>query len=291
MNGMLLKIVVAPFVALGILLLGGCAVGSDGGGGVGGKTIDHRCAKLSAIPQTAINQAKSSLHIAYGHTSHGNQLIVGMNGIVGWSGGGAMYSYNDGGAGGALDLRNQPFSGASDLGNPNYTAWEAATRDYLDSHAEINVVIWSWCGQADTTAANINLYLSLMSGLEASYPGVTFVYMTGHLNGSGLSGNLHLRNQQIRDYCSAHDKFLYDFEDIESYDPDGTYFGDKNPHDTCEYDLPGGGSGNWAVEWQNAHTETVDWFNCSPDHTQPVNGNLKGFAAWWLWARIAGWEG
>ena len=67
-----------------------------------------------------------------------------------------------------------------------------------------------------------------MSGLEKDYPYVRFVYMTGHTNGTGLSGNLHLRNQQIRDYCNANKKILYDFEDIESYDPDGKYFGDKN---------------------------------------------------------------
>ena len=29
----------------------------------------------------------------------------------------------------------------------------------------------------------------------------------------------------------------------------------------------------------------------SPAHTQALNGNLKAYAAWWLWARLGGWNG
>jgi len=125
-----------------------------------------------------------------------------------------------------------------------------------------------------------------MSGLEVDYLDVRFVYMTGHTDGSGLTGNLHVRNQQIRDYCEANDKILYDFEDIESYDPDGTYFGDRNVTDSCAYD-----GGNWAIEWQNSHTQGVDWYDCDSAHSEPLNANLKAYAAWWLWARLAGWDG
>ena len=46
--------------------------------------IDHRHTDISLIPQTAIEQAKTDLHIAYGHTSHGSQLTTGMTGLVGF---------------------------------------------------------------------------------------------------------------------------------------------------------------------------------------------------------------
>ncbi len=62
--------------------------------------------------------------------------------------------------------------------------------------------------------------------------------------------------------------------------------GDKHSTDTYDYD-----GGNWAMEWQDSHTEGVYWYYCSPAHTQPLNGNLKAYAAWWLWARLAGWAG
>ena len=35
--------------------------------------------------------------------------------------------------------------------------------------------MWSWCGQANTTEENMQIYLDLMSGLEADYPDVTFI--------------------------------------------------------------------------------------------------------------------
>jgi len=254
--------------------------------------VDHNCTDLSLIPEQWIERAKSDLHIAYGHTSHGSQLTTGMAGLVGFRG--VLYGFNNGGTGGALDLRDTPFSGAHDLGNPDRTAWEAATRNYLDATPGVNVVIWSWCGQVSSASeSDINTYLTLMSGLETDYPNVKFVYMTGHLDGTGLTGNLHLRNEQIRSFCRANGKILYDFADIETYDPDGTYFGDKIANDGCYYDTDGNGSrdGNWAIEWQNSHTEGVDWYNCSSAHSQPLNANLKAYAAWWLWARLAGWSG
>ena len=44
--------------------------------------IDHHCTDISAIPLEAIMAAKANLHIAYGHTSHGSQLVSGMNGLI-----------------------------------------------------------------------------------------------------------------------------------------------------------------------------------------------------------------
>ncbi len=132
-----------------------------------------------------------------------------------------------------------------------------------------------------------------MTSLESDYPGVKFVYMTGHLDGTGLTGNLHLRNEQIRNYCKNNNKILYDFADIECYNPDGIYFGDRKPNDACDYDTNSDGSldGNWATEWQNAHTLGTDWYSCSSAHSQPLNANRKAYAAWWLWARLGGWDG
>ena len=254
--------------------------------------IDHLSTDLNQIPESALNRARHTLHIAYGHTSHGSQLITGMQGLVDFAG--DQYQFNTGGTAGALDLWDTPFSGASDLGNPDRTSWADATRNFLDDHPDYNVIIWSWCGQVSSaTEDDIDTYLDLMTDLEDDYPDVMFVYMTGHVDGTGLDGNLHLRNEQIRDYCRNNDKILYDFADIEVWDPDGTYFGDKIPNDNCDYDSDDNGTrdGNWAIEWQDAHTEGVDWYDCSSAHSQPLNANLKAYAAWWLWARLAGWDG
>jgi len=154
-----------------------------------------------------------------------------------------------------------------------------------------NVIIWSWCGGvSDNTQAGIKTYLDAMSDLEEQYPDVTLVYMTGHLDGSGVDGNLNKRNNQIRDYCEENNKFLFDFADIESYDPDGNYFLNKGANDGCYYN-----GGNWADEWlaANPFSDLADWvYQCgSCAHSQRLNCVLKGGAFWWLMARIAGWEG
>jgi hypothetical protein len=252
--------------------------------------IDHTTTKLNSIPSAWITSAKQNLHIAYGHTSHGSQLTDGMTGLVSFKG--TSYSWNNGGTGGALDLHDYAMSG--DLGAPDWTTWASLTRTYLAANKDVNVIIWAWCGEVSSaTEANITTYLNLMTSLENDFKNVKFVYMTGHLDGTGLTGNLHLRNEQIRSFCKSNDKVLFDFADIECYNPDGVYFGDKKPNDACDYDKNGDGvlEGNWATEWQNAHVQGTDWYSCSSAHSQPINANQKAYAAWWLWARLAGWDG
>ncbi|MBF0225318.1 MAG: DNRLRE domain-containing protein [Desulfobacterales bacterium] len=256
--------------------------------------VDHTSTNIKQIPQSAIEQAKQSLHIAYGHTSHGSQLTTGMTSLVGFMNGLGypenLYSWNESGNNNSLDLDDYAMGG--DVGY--YPQWVNNTRAYLDTHPDVNVIIWSWCGQVSdrTEQGMIDTYLNPMNQLETDYPNVTFVYMTGHSDGTGLSGNVHLRNQQIRNYCTSNNKVLYDFYDIELYNPDGNYFGDKLVNDACDYDSDGNGTqdANWAIEWQDSHTENIDWYNCSSAHSQPLNANQKAYAAWWLWARLAGWN-
>jgi hypothetical protein len=260
--------------------------------------IDHRYTDITLIPQAAIEQAKATLHIAYGHTSHGSQLTTGMTGLVAFANGHGLglalpddiFAWNNGGTGGALDLHDDALGG--DVGY--YPQWVNNTRAYLDNsaHADVNVIIWSWCGQVGGKYAAGTLtseYLTPMAQLEADYPNVKFVYMTGHADIWDDADN-KAANQMIRDYCTSHDKILYDFADIEHYDPDGTFF--EYVNDSCDYYDGAGGNllGNWATEWQAQHTEGVDWYDCSSAHSQPLNANRKAYAAWWLWAELAGWN-
>ncbi len=91
----------------------------------------------------------------------------------------------------------------------------------------------------------------------------------------------------IRDHCAANGKILFDFMDIECYDPDGKFF--EFPSDNCDYYASATGEklGNWAIEWQESHTEGVDWYTCEAAHSEPLNANRKAYAAWALWAALA----
>ncbi|HKM94256.1 MAG TPA: hypothetical protein VJY41_11440 [Prolixibacteraceae bacterium] len=257
--------------------------------------IDHNCINISSVPLEYINGAKQKLVIAYGHTSHGSQLITGMSKLdkfmsgKGYANGTFNYSSDD--KNNTLQLRDNPFDNASDLGNPDRSEWASATRKYLNDKPQVNVIMWSWCGQAGwASTSEIDLYLSLMEQLESDFPKVKFVYMTGHLDGSGEEGKLNKNNKRIREYCRTNNKILYDFADIESFDPDGkTNYMKLNANDNCDYTTPGNEDRNWAIDWQNSHTKGLDWYECSVAHSQDLVGNLKAFAAWWLFARLAGW--
>lgn len=262
----------------------------------GGKTpviADHNCIDIGMIPLEWATKARKELHIAYGHTSHGSQIIDGLLGLTNLKK--EPFVYKKGLLKqGSLDLRDNPFDGWRDLGNPDNKVWVGLTREYLKKNKDINVVMWSWCGQMSTASTEyVQNYLDQMQALEGEFTHVRFVYMTGHLDGTGEEGILARNNNQIREFCKQNNKILFDFADIESYNPDGTYFGDKYANDMCEYDSNGDKKPdkNWAKEWQESHTKGVDWYECKSEHSEPVNANMKAYAFWWLAARLGGWDG
>jgi len=251
-----------------------------------GILADHLCSDLSSIPEEWIIQAKNDLRIYYGHTSHGSQITSGMSNLQNHIG--EPYTFNSSGSGGALYYKE----GGGDLGHNGDTTWAQTTRNVLNNGGfNINVVMWSWCGGcSDNTEAGINIYLDKMTELENDYPGVQFVYMTGHLDIWSWA-NLKARNQQIRDYCITNDKIIFDFADIESYDPDYTFF--EYANDNCNYYSGPGGSllGNWAIEWCDENPGSDLCWACSCAHSEALNCNLKGRVFWWMAAKMAGWGG
>ena len=98
------------FKALLILLLSisVCAIAPQSAFSAQTIIIDHTCMDINQIPESAIDQTKINLHIAYGHTSHGSQLITGMTGLIDFANNGGaglslpadIFAWNNGGAGG-----------------------------------------------------------------------------------------------------------------------------------------------------------------------------------------------
>jgi len=248
---------------------------------VEGIVVDHRTTNLASIPRNWIEVVKTNSILHYARRSHGSQLNVGAEWLQSQN---ALYAYSENWCAlpepsNALRVWNGQTPEIGDYIFP-WDYWEApeglaVTRAILTANPSIKYSMWSWCTELDEwSAEQVDAYLAAISALEAEFPQVRFIYMTGNAQATGAEGwNRHLRNEQIRAYCRANNKVLYDFADLDCWyqgvQATTSYAGHTYPIQHNAYASP---------EYEGTH---VNRQSCS----------VKASALWWLMARLEGWGG
>lgn len=241
-----------------------------------GIIINHIAVEqFDQIPPEWIIAAKQKIKLHYQYRSHGSQLIKGAERIE-------TSLYNITRQEEALPADSMALNIYEDTYPAECQYWDEDPpySSALNKCPEINVSLWAWCTELNRKPQQqMKAYFNGMRALEAKYPQVRFVYMTGnaqawsghHTYNSDSEGhNRYLDNELIRKFCADSNRVLYDFGDIDAWyhgeRATSVYEGKVFPREHDRYNIEEAG-----------HTS---WENC--EH--------KAKAFWYLMAVLAGWK-
>jgi hypothetical protein len=208
--------------------------------------VDHTTLDIDQIPKDTLDAARI-LTMNFDHASVGNNIKSGMEDLMAMNA--MLYEYPN------WDWHNRGNPGWKEKVN-QFVAWVA---DHIN---EYDVFQMKFC--YIDNAAQWTYYRDAMLNLEATYPGKIFVWWTMPIKTTG-NANCDAFNTQIRNYCVANGKPLYDIAAIESHDPSGTPISE----------------GGFEAMSSN--------YTDDGGHLNKTGRMREAQAMWWLMARLTGW--
>jgi hypothetical protein len=250
-------------IRLGTLVLAALSVASTYASGTDTILIDHNCVDVSVIPDRYVLPA-SSLRVMVRHASVGQGIIWGLDCLAGKHPTNSVCSCFPAGK---YDRSRWVFEAR--MGN-----WQDKIDDLVTQTTarldDFDVFTMKLCyidalgdGHPDW-----EYFRSQMEKLEADYPCKTFVWWTIPLTRDGQAGTDWF-NTQIRAYCAAQGKILFDIADVECHEADGTKLLNAGGNEII--------SANYTKE-------------IHAGHLNPTGRVRVASAFWHLMARIAGWN-